>query len=134
MQNSWVIFHGFSSPVIAVMIIFFNSVAIYKMVKPKLRVKLIKNNAKDNNARLHIMETALQKTEDTLNKRENSTENKQIKEQTANKYEAMQSRASGSKKKIAECIVLLINLAISDLVVGIDVILAKSFIFHKHEN
>ena len=80
------------------------------------------------------METVLQKTEDTLNKRENSTENKQIKEQTANKYEAMQSRASGSKKKIAECIVLLINLAISDLVVGIDVILAKSFIFHKHEN
>ena len=46
----------------------------------------------------------------------------------------MQSRASGSKKKIAKCIVLLINLAISDLVVGIDVILAKSFIFHKHEN
>ena len=75
----------FSSAVIAVMIIFLNSVAIYKMVKPKLRVKLIKNNAKDNNARLHIMETALQKSEDTLNKRENSTENKQIKEQTANK-------------------------------------------------
>ena len=99
------------------------------MAKPKLKVQLIKNNAKGNNARLHTMETTLQKVEDTTNERENSTENERIKEHTVNKYEVIKSRAAGDKKKIAKCIILLINLAISDLVVGIDIILAKLLFF-----
>ena len=99
------------------------------MAKPKLKVQLIKNNAKGNNARLDTTETTLQKVEDTTNERENSTENEQIKEHTANKYEVIKSRAAGDKKKISKCIILLINLAISDLVVGIDIILAKLLFF-----
>ena len=99
------------------------------MAKPKLKVQMIKNNAKGNNARLDTLETTFQKAEDTINERENSTENEQIKEHTANKYGVIKSRASGNKKKIAKCIILLINLAISDLVVGIDIILAKLLFF-----
>lgn len=38
------------------------------MAKPKLKVQLIKNNAKGNNARLDTTETTLQKVEDTTNK------------------------------------------------------------------
>ena len=99
------------------------------MAKPKLKAQMIKNNAKSNNARLDTLETTFQKAEDTINERENSTENEQIKEHTANKYGVIKSRASRNKKKIAKCIILLINLAISDLVVGIDIILAKLLFF-----
>ena len=48
----------------------------------------------------------------------------------------MKSRILNKKKKIAKCTVVLINLAISDLVVGIDIILVKMlfFIIMKIEN
>ena len=129
MQNSWVLFHGFVSPVIAVMIIIFNSIGIYKMVKPKSRVRPITVNEKTNNTRLQTIERPLQKFQDAVNETEKSIENGKTEEQLTNKNEAIKSIISSKKRKIAKSFVLLINLAISDLVVGIDIILAKLLFF-----
>ena len=108
MQNSSVIFHGFVSPVIAVMIIIFNSIAIYKMVKPTSRVRPIRINDKTNNTRLQTVKRPLQKFQDTVNHKEKSTENRK---QVTNKNEAKKSRISSKKRKITKSFVLLINFA-----------------------
>lgn len=136
MQNSWVIFHGYVSSAIAVMIVILNSIAIYRMVKPKSRVKPISNDGTANNTRLHIMERPIQKDQDTVKEVKYSIENGKSKEEIENKNEAIKPRTSNQKKKIAKCTVVLINLAISDLVVGIDIILVKMlfFIIVKIEN
>ena len=127
MQNSWVIFHGFVSLVIAVMIIIFNSIAIYKMVKPKSRVRPISFNDNNKNRRLQTKERPLQKFQEAVNETEKSTE--KTEEQVTNKNEAIKSRILSKKRKIAKSFVLLINLAISDLVVGTDITLAKLLFF-----
>ena len=136
MSNSWVIFHGYVSSAIAVVIIFLNSIAIYRMVKPKSRVEPISNDDKGTSTRLQTMERSIQKDQNTVKELEYITENGKTKAQLAKKNEAIKSRILNRKKKIAKCTVVLINLAISDLVVGIDIILVKMlfFIIMKIEN
>ena len=136
MSNSWLIFHGYVSSAIAVMIIILNSMAIYSMVKPKSRVKPISNDDKANITRLQTMERPTQKDKDTVKEIEYSIENAKTKEQIANKNEGIKLRISNKEKKIAKCTIALINLAISDLVVGIDIILVKTlfFVIMKIEN
>ena len=96
------------------------------MVKPTSRVRPITINDKTYNARLQTVQRPLQEFQDTVNDKEKSTENGK---QVRNKNEAKKSRISSMKRKITKSFVLLINLAISDLVVGIGIILAKLLFF-----
>ena len=97
------------------------------MVKPKSRVRPISFNDNNKNRRLQTKERPLQKFQEAVNETEKSTE--KTEEQVTNKNEAIKSRILSKKRKIAKSFVLLINLAISDLVVGTDIILAKLLFF-----
>ena len=123
------------SPSIAGLIITLNSIAIYKMAKPSSMFKASKKDEGNSNTTRQIKQTSSSKSDDIVNQKENLNKTEKNKEfEEVNKKRT--KRIPRPTPRISKNVLLLLNLAISDLIIGIDIILVKLllFIYEKDKN
>lgn len=117
------------SPSIAGLIITLNSIAIYKMAKPSSMFKASKKDEGNSNTTRQIKQTSSSKSDDIVNQKENLNKIEKNKEfEEVNKRRT--KRIPRPTPRISKNVLLLLNLAISDLIIGIDIILVKTVTFH----
>ena len=110
------VFFMFVNPSIAVVIIILNSVAIFKMLKSTKRTGKNTADQKITNVSLPAANIFLLAYGDIL--RSNLKQNEKSREQVKNGKKEIKQRIPMPKTQISKCMVLLLNLAISDVVVG----------------
>ena len=116
------VFFMFVNPGIAVVIIILNSVAIYKMLKSTKQTAKITANRKITKVSLPGTNIFLLAFGDII--RSNLKQNEKSKGQVKNGNKEIKQTIPMPKTQISKCIVLLLNLAISDVVVG------SAIVFH----
>ena len=99
------------------------------MANPSSMIKASKNDqGNTNNTRL-IVQSSSSKSEGIVNQKENLNKNKNTKEFKNDVNKRKRQRIPRTTPRISKNVLLLLNLAISDLIIGIDVILVKLLLF-----
>lgn len=119
----------YASPSISGLIIMLNSIAIYKMANPSSMVKASKNDQGNTNTTRQIVQSSSSKSEGIVNQKENLNKNKNTKEFKNDVNKRKRQSIPRTTPRISKNVLLLLNLAISDLIIGIDVILVKLLLF-----
>ena len=125
------------SPSIAGLIIILNSIAIYKMAKPSSMIKASKKDKGNSNTTRQIVQASSSKSEDIVKQKENVNKNANTKELEKEVNKRRTNRIpKTTPSRISKNVLLLLNLAISDLIIGTDIILVKLllFIYEQDEN
>ena len=115
------------SPSIGALIIILNSIAIYKMAKPRSKIKASTIYERNNNTISRSVRLSSSKSDDTEEQKDISNENEKVKEHTKQVNKAKKERIPEPKRRISKNILLLLNLAITDLIIGIGIISSKLF-------
>ena len=119
----------YASPSISGLIIMLNSIAIYKMANPSSMIKASKNDQGNTNTTRQIVQSSSSKSEGTVNQKENLNKNKNTKEFKNDVNKRKRQSIPRTTPRISKNVLLLLNLAISDLIIGTDVILVKLLLF-----
>lgn len=119
----------YASPSISGLIIMLNSIAIYKMANPSSMIKASKNDQGNTNTTRQIVQSSSSKSEGIVNQKENLNKNKNTKEFKNDVNKRKRQSIPRTTPRISKNVLLLLNLAISDLIIGIDVILVKLLLF-----
>lgn len=133
LQNAERIFFIFVNPAISVVIIALNFTVIYKIAKTAKRTGQSAKNMKTNSASLSAKETVQSGSCKIHELNFTGTEKSQgiLKEQLKKKKEEIQQKIPIQKKNISKYMILLLNLVISDLLVGIAIIFYILLMFIK---
>lgn len=126
------ILYIYVSPSIGALIIILNSVAIYKMAKPRPKIKASTICERNNNTISRSVRLSSRKYDDTNEQKDISTEIEKVKEHKNQVNKTKKERIPEPKGKISKNVLLLLNLTITDLIIGIDIIFAKMlFLINK---
>ena len=113
------------SPSIGALIIILNSIAVYKMAKPRSNIKASTIYERNNNTISRSVRLSSSKSGDTKDQKDISNENENVKEHTKQINKAKRERIPEPKGRISKNILLLLNLAITDLIIGIGIVFSK---------
>lgn len=120
------------SPSIGALIIILNSIAVYKMAKPRSKIKASTIYERNNNTISRSVRLSSSKSGDTKDQKYISNENENVKEHTKQINKAKKERIPEPKGRISKNILLLLNLAITDLIIGIGIVFSKLlFLIYK---
>lgn len=120
------------SPSIGALIIILNSIAVYKMAKPRSNIKASTIYERNNNTISRSVRLSSSKSGDTKDQKDISNENENVKEHTKQINKAKRERIPEPKGRISKNILLLLNLAITDLIIGIGIVFSKLlFLIYK---
>lgn len=131
LQNAERIFFIFVNPVISLVVIALNSTVIYKIVKLNKRSGQNAKYMETNNASLPTKETVQSGSCEIHESKFGENEKSQgtLKEQFKKKKEETQQKIPIQKKNISKYMILLLNLAISDLLIGVAIIIYVFLMF-----
>ena len=132
LQNAERIFFIFVNPAISLVIIALNSTVIYKMVKSTKRTGQSAKNMETKSASLSAKERVQSGSCEIHEPNFRRTEKSQgtFKEQLKKKKE-IQQKIPIQKKNISKYMILLLNLAVSDLLIGVAIIFYILLMFIK---
>ena len=130
-----IVFGMIVGPSFGVLIIILNSFAIYKMVKTTRRMRQIDND-NSKSITLEATQTCPSETGNSEIKSAKSEEHRKERKNIGNKNREIKFKIVKKNNRISKCVILLVNLAISDLVVGIDLLLIRimSFVYRGIES
>ena len=123
-----IIFGMIVGPSFGVVIIILNSFAIYKMVRTTRRMRQIDNDD-SRGITSEATQTCPSETGTSEAKSTKSEEHRKGRMNIGNKNREIKFVIAKKNNRVSKCVILLVNLAISDLAVGVDLLVIRIMFF-----